>query len=50
MNNTSLYFYHTRIHILFNLLESDNISQFKKKLKKKRNIYNKINILNIIQK
>ena len=50
INNTSLYFYNTRIHILFNLLESDNISQFKKKLKKKRNIYNKINIINIIDK
>ena len=31
INNTSLYFYNTRIHILFSLLESDNISQFKKK-------------------
>jgi hypothetical protein len=50
INNTSLYFYNTRIHILFNLLETDNISQFKKKLKKKRNIYNKINIINIIDK
>ena len=50
INNTSLYFYNTRIHILFNLLESDNISQFKKKLEKKRKIYNKINIINIIDK
>jgi hypothetical protein len=44
INNTSLYFYNTRIHILFNLLESDNLLQFKKKLEKKRNIYKKINI------
>ena len=50
INNTSLYFYNTRIHILFDLLESDNILHFKKKLKKKRNIYNKINIINIIDK
>ena len=50
INNTSLYFYNTRIHILFSLLESDNISQFKKKLEKKRKIYNKINIINIIDK
>ena len=50
INNKSLYFYNTRIHILFNLLESDNILHIKKKLKKKRNIYNKINIINIIDK
>ena len=50
MNNISLYFDNTRIHILFSLLESDNISQLKKKLERKRNIYNKINIINIIDK
>ena len=48
-NNEPLFFYKSKMHILINLLEYDDFSKFKKKLKIKREVYNKIEILNIIE-
>ena len=48
-NNRALFWYKSKIHILMNLLQKDDILYFKKKLQKKRDIYNKIELAKIIQ-
>ena len=49
-NNECLFFYKSKIHILLNLLEMESIHEFKKKLSKKREVYNELEINNIIKK
>ena len=48
VNDEALFFYKSKIHILIDL-EYDDISKFIKKLKKKRDIYNKIGIINALK-
>ena len=48
-DNKALFFYKSKMHILINLLEGNNISDFEKRLKEKRNIYKKIGISKIIK-
>ena len=48
-DNEALFWYKSKIHILINLIEKDDILHFKKKLQKKRDIYNKIEITKIIE-
>ena len=50
VNNECLFFYKSKIQILLNLLEMESIGGFKKKLSKKREVYNELEIDNIIKK
>ena len=48
-DNKALFFYKSKIHILINLLEDNNILDFHNKLKEKSNFYKKIGISKIIK-
>ena len=47
-DNKELFFYKSKMHILINLLDGNNISDFQNNLEEKRDIYKKIGISKII--
>lgn len=48
-DNKALFFYKSKMHILINLLEGNNIMDFQNNLEEKRDIYKKIGISKIIK-